>query len=462
MHRLVPEIALSRIQTRSSMSAPPTEKPKIKKLTKSKVDEVLGGKAVLDLTHRGVETMDAHACDGLSAKKLDLSHNKLTRFSFSMAMTLTQLKITSNLLTDSGVADLSYCKALVTLDLSDNKLSRLPGSSLRHCTQLKALVLTKNAITSLDWLPSMPQLTSLIVSQNRIGEISEKALGKVKNLVKISISHNKLKALPDMAALADLSELRISNNRLTALPATLANNRNLKILDACHNAIDTWDGLENLGSLKQLKQLNLKGNPLCGVAAEAATTEDEAEKKAADKKNKLYNFKMKRIFEALIIRDGHRVLEKRTHGYVAPPKPDPEERKKRKLEADEKAKSDKKAKKAKKAEKAEKTDETPVEAALEEPAKKAKKEKKAKRVDEADQPAKAKVAKEDLRPTEEKPVDDKSIRGKKKKERVKFIKESGALGVVQMKKSKATKAPIDMATLAASTDVGMGGDSAWD
>ncbi|OQR95169.1 hypothetical protein ACHHYP_00233 [Achlya hypogyna] len=456
----------------------PMEKPKIKKLTKKKVDEALDGKAVLELTGRGIETMDVHACDGLAAKKLDLSHNKLTRFNFSMTMNLTQLKITSNQLTDSGVADLSFCKALVTLDLSDNKLTRLPGASLRHCTSLKALVLTKNSITTLEWLPSMAQLTSLIVSNNRITEVSEKALGKVKNLVKLSMSaprfvnsndsqrsfssHNKLKALSDTSVLKELSELRISNNQLTALPATLANNRSLKILDACNNAIDTWEGLESLGQLKQLKQLNLKGNPLCGLAADAATDKDEAEKKALDKKNKQYNFKMKRLFETLIIRDGNRILEKRTHGYVAPPKPDPAGKKRKRDDASDKVKKPKSEKSEKKSksekvekkpkvesEEAPKPAEVPVGAEPEKPAKKAKS-----------------VAKEDLRSTAEAAVDPKKlkkVRGNKK-EKAKFIKESGVLGVVQVKKAKAvkTKTPVDVAQLAATSDIGMGGDSAWD
>ncbi|OQS00289.1 hypothetical protein THRCLA_06052 [Thraustotheca clavata] len=452
------------------------EKPKIKKLTKDKVQDVLNesnGKAVLDLTYRGIAAMDAHACDDLTVKKIDLSHNKLTRFNFAMAMPLTQLKITSNLLTDSGVADVSFCKQLITLDLSDNKLSRLPGASLRHCTHLKALVLTNNAITTLEWLPSMAQLTSLIVSHNRISEISEKALGKVKGLTKLSISHNKLKELPDLAVLENLSELRISNNQLTALPENLAKNRNLKIIDACHNAVDTWDGLENLSSLKNLKQLNLKGNPLCGQPLDPKSTiEDDAEKKekkALDKKNKLYNFKMKRLFQGLIVRDGNRVLDKRTHGYVAPPKPDEEEKKlKRKFE-----KAQKKANKAKEnsseEKKSSKDDQEDNEESASKRQKVSKKKSKQEKPPKDDKPAKDDTSTQNTSTflMDQSNDSSKSTNQDKKKssKKDKYAKDSGVLGVVQVKKAKKStvkSVPIDVTHLTTTTDVGMGGDSAWD
>lgn len=134
-----------------------------------------------------------------------------------------------------------------------------------------------------------------------------------------------------------------------------------------HNQIDDWSGLEALSSLENLRQLNLIGNPIVGkkleVTAKAALDddsdsegsddEDEAsgsesdddkkkkkkrksskkkkaisdeekqqikEAKKLDAKHKQYNFKMKRLFPNLVVRDAVRVLDKRVHGYVAPPK----------------------------------------------------------------------------------------------------------------------------------------------
>jgi hypothetical protein len=141
---------------------------------------------------------------------------------------------------------------------------------------------------------------------------------------------------------------------------------NLKILELGHNLIDDWSGIEALGRLKNLKQLSLTGNPIYGAPLEAAKkngnageksdsgsdSEDDSdaneetlspeektklkEAKRLDAKHKQYNFKMKRLFPNLVIRDGHRVLSKKVHGYVAPPK---EEKKEKKV-----AKSEKKGK----------------------------------------------------------------------------------------------------------------------
>ncbi|RLO08079.1 hypothetical protein DYB28_001163 [Aphanomyces astaci] len=513
------------------------EKPKIKKLTKEKVaDEHNSATDHLDLAHRGIETIETNAFDAATTlKRLDLSANKLTRIAFTHNMSLTQLKITSNVLVDAGIVDLSFCKQLVTLDLSDNKLARLPGASLRHCTGLRALVLTKNAMTSLEWVPSLPGLTSLIVSHNRITEISAKSISKLKGLTKLQLSHNKLTELPDLSALEQLTELRASNNQLTALPASINHNVNLKIVDVCHNHIDTFDGLDQWTSLAQLKQLNLRGNPICGQSStlplepvdSAKETEEDAtvsqvdlaERKALDKKNKLYNFKMKRLFPALIVRDGQRIQDKRTHGYVAPP-PEPKapkpmkkdatasaaaettdgqktKKKKRRKESKDEAVEDegrrhagetlddvtKAAKKAKKDKKRAAQDETATD--IIPTAKRSKKDREAAESKGSKDGKVSVVAAKELATTTpkdmkhgkksegvegngehgEKPA--KKEKGRKKKE--KYAKDSGVLSVVHVKKSaksaavrSTATAPVDFTQLDTSGGVGMGGESSWD
>ncbi|KAF0685942.1 Aste57867_22260 [Aphanomyces stellatus] len=454
------------------------DKPKIKKLTAQKIKEVYDGTTdALDLSHRGIESIEAGAFAALGAlKRLDLSGNKLTRLVFGQPMALTQLKVTSNQLTDVGVTDLSCCKALVTLDLSDNKLARLPGASLRHCANLKALVLTKNHLTSLDWVPSLAGLTSLIVSHNRIADVAPKSLAKLKGLMKLSISHNQLTVLPDMAALDQLTELRASNNALTALPASLNHNVNLKIVDVCHNAIDTFDGLDHWTALTQLKQLNLRGNPLCGkdmtsrgkaddeADDDAAPALSEKDRKALDAKNKMYNYKMKRLFPTLIVRDGQRVVDKRTHGYVAPPpepkktKPDPK-KKKSKEQGDDEGES-KPLKKKQKREKVDEATETKERTKPEKPAKEPKqKEKAAKAAQQTDdEPKKSK--KEAKRDDDGGDAPAKKEKGRKKKE--KYVKDSGVLSVVHVKKPAKTAAPVDLTQLDTSGGVGLGGESSWD
>lgn len=145
---------------------------------------------------------------------------------------------------------------------------------------------------------------------------------------------------------------------------------NLRVLELGHNEIDDWDGVEALSALPNLKQLVLRGNPIAGKPLEVSLAEEKAAKEEAvqngvepeeetekeqkrkgklykklDATNKHYHFKIRRLFPMLVVRDGQRIMDKKTHGYVAPPKE--EKQKKEKPEKKEKSKKDKKDKKGK-------------------------------------------------------------------------------------------------------------------
>lgn len=61
-----------------------------------------------------------------------------------------------------------------------------------------------------------------------------------------------------------LGELRAAHNRISSLPATLAKNVALRILDVGHNNIESWSDLEEVGKvLTALVQITLAGNPVC-------------------------------------------------------------------------------------------------------------------------------------------------------------------------------------------------------
>ncbi|DBA01178.1 TPA: hypothetical protein N0F65_002313 [Lagenidium giganteum] len=306
-------------------------KSKIKKLTKDKIQEhwkdVVVKPGQLDLTHRGIETIVS--LDGLKTfTKLDLSHNKLTKLNdMKNVSNLTWIKIVDNKFTGEGLTELQHLKKLVTLNAGENQIARIAPDVLRHMRELKALVLNNNSITTLEWLPRLPELNSLIVSHNRISAFLPRTIDRLPGLTKISISHNNLEEIPDLSVLSSITELRLSHNKIKKIPFSLANLKNLKILELGHNEIDDWEGIEALGRLQNLKQLSLTGNPIVGQALDTKTDGDESkskeemkELKRLDQKNKLYNFKMKRIFPNLVIRDGSRIMDKKTHGYVAPPK----------------------------------------------------------------------------------------------------------------------------------------------
>jgi Leucine-rich repeat (LRR) protein len=91
-----------------------------------------------------------------------------------------------------GLAELHHLKKLVILNVAENQVSRIPVETLRHLKQLKALVLNNNSITTLEWVPSFPELNSLIVSHNRIPQLLPRTIDRLPNLTKISMTHNLL------------------------------------------------------------------------------------------------------------------------------------------------------------------------------------------------------------------------------------------------------------------------------
>lgn len=112
-----------------------------------------------------------------------------------------------------------------------------------------------------------------------------------------------------------LSELRASHNQVSEVPASLAANVALRTLDLGHNSIQEWRGLERLGkALTSLVQLSLSGNPLCTssntTVVDVATEDGEEEGSGGT-----YVKKIKSIFPGLKVRDGRRVMMKKSHTY---------------------------------------------------------------------------------------------------------------------------------------------------
>ncbi|GMF27057.1 unnamed protein product [Phytophthora lilii] len=482
-------------------------KHRIKKLTAEKIaqfrDEISkrDGQQI-DLTGRGIETIVS--LDGMQqATKLDLSRNKLTKLTqLKSVPRVTMLKLTDNKLNGDGLAEIQHLKKLVILNAAENQVTRIPFEVLRNVRTLKALVLNNNSISALDWMPKLPVSCSVICF-------------------------------------------------------------NLKVLELSHNQIDDWSGLEALSSLENLRQLNLIGNPIVGkkleVTAKRAKEDDDSsdddsddeegddssdeagsesddgkkkkkkrasskkadiseeekqkikEAKKLDAKHKQYNFKMKRLFPNLVVRDAVRVLDKRVHGYVAPPKEEkkpkhkkPEASDKKKNKTAGKRKRDEDSKKPKAAKKEAETEDKDIAEKLSKKEKKVEKKQKSEKhaakkpVEEAastQEPAKkkSKHSKKQAETSESTPMDvdttatvskpaekanskaeKKAVKEKKRKEKQDKKKDqrqpkeiaSGVVAVKQFKKAKKGKTtpskPVDLTQLNFTPDVGFGGSSAWD
>ncbi|CAM9415853.1 unnamed protein product [Ectocarpus sp. 6 AP-2014] len=265
------------------------------------------------LTSRGIKTIESLELPSL--RRLDLSKNSLNRLKgLQGCPQVTYLTAAGNELTGDGLDGVRPLKDLKVFNASGNRVRRIPPAVFAQFRQLQALVLSDNEISEVPptWLKQgLLSLNTLVLSHNKLKSLSGTGLGRLTALTKLSISYNTLVELPDLSACSGLEELRAAHNIVTQVPASLSKNAALRTLDLGHNRIDDWVGLERLGkSLKSLMQLSLSGNPICGAAAAAeksGTGEEDGEED--------YVAKVRSLFPDLKVRDGKRILMKKSHTY---------------------------------------------------------------------------------------------------------------------------------------------------
>jgi Leucine-rich repeat (LRR) protein len=189
-------------------------------------------------------------------QRLDLSHNELIELQgLAASRSLTWLNVSHNSLTSlNGVQSLSN---LIVLNASNNSLTKT--GDLSSLLNLKALVLNNNSLSVIDGLEYLRNLNTLVLSHNQFEMID---ISQLTQLTKLSITNNRLTSVPDTKNNVLLLELRLTSNQITKLPNTLQVNTRLQIIDMGHNQISVLRFIEVLKCLVNLKNLNLKGNPL--------------------------------------------------------------------------------------------------------------------------------------------------------------------------------------------------------
>lgn len=217
-----------------------------------------GTVTALELSQRGLSDV---SCLGVfqSLEKLDLRLNCLSTLEgLSSCSNLKWLSVVENKLVSlKGIEGLSK---LTVLNAGKNKLKSMDG--ITYATSLQALILNDNNISSICKLDQLKFLNTLVLSRNPIHEIGD-ALKEVKSIRKLSLSHCQIEEIgSSLKACPDLKEARFSHNQITTLPAELARNAKLHILDLGNNAIEKLSDLKVLSTLRNLKNLNLQGNPV--------------------------------------------------------------------------------------------------------------------------------------------------------------------------------------------------------
>ncbi|XP_063845133.1 leucine-rich repeats and immunoglobulin-like domains protein 3 [Scylla paramamosain] len=175
------------------------------------------------------------------------------------------------------------------LDLSDNKGFQITPDAFQDLPVLRVLYLRKLNLSGLPRLGSLPALTDLYLSDNRISDVEQVNLEGMPGLLLLDLSRNRLRHLSHLPfknmslarlnlnrnqlrhlepssfqSLGSLGELKLSRNQLTSsifnhTNSIFANLTNLRILDLSGNQLNNLKGLM-FRDLKKLKILRLRKN----------------------------------------------------------------------------------------------------------------------------------------------------------------------------------------------------------
>lgn len=152
---------------------------------------------------------------------------------------------------------------ITTLQLSANKISRLEEGALEGLGKLKKLNLYDNRLTVIEQksLTNCNSLEKLDLGMNQIASVDSKALENVQKLVELNLAFNLLKTVPKaINSLPNLQKLRLDNNQISILKAQAFSGLNgLRELWINDNKVAEIE-LNAFQGLAQLELLNLKAN----------------------------------------------------------------------------------------------------------------------------------------------------------------------------------------------------------
>ncbi|GAA6028776.1 hypothetical protein JCM8097_007389 [Rhodosporidiobolus ruineniae] len=252
----------------------------------------------LDLSNKPLESPPQ--VEGLT--RLNIANCQLASIAFvgAAATTLTWLDVSKNDLSAPGAWDgIEQLKGLFVFTARNCNLEEVP-SAVASLVSVKAIVLSHNKLKKLDHIANLPDLNSLIVSNNALTSLPT-SLSTLPSLKKIAAAHNQLTpaGLPNLSSLPHLHELRLNDNpSLTSLPSHFGNwgkaplpagaasddakrqkgRQGLEILELSNCGFESWFGLKELAKQNTVVNLGLKGNKVAEEAIEASSVDEFREK----------------------------------------------------------------------------------------------------------------------------------------------------------------------------------------
>ena len=219
---------------------------------------------VIELTEDTIESIKQIA-EGL--KRLDLSSLKLEELNEGLLeclVGLERLDVGFNNLTDAGIPScFSKLENLVELAAHYNKLTTIP-KVLRKLKNISRLKIGHNNIRAMDGLERLKKLQVLVIENNEIETVPREVYQNVKRLEMWHFSNNLLKEIhSDIRLLRYLRDLDVSGNSLSTLPPELFLLPRLEVLNASSNQISRIPTVNIKGNNRQhLTQVDLSDNQL--------------------------------------------------------------------------------------------------------------------------------------------------------------------------------------------------------
>jgi leucine-rich repeat-containing G protein-coupled receptor 8 len=200
-------------------------------------------------------------------KRLDLSLNKLVKLRENLFENLPDLHVLdlSNCETVISEPNLfSNMKKLTCLNLERN---RIESDLIFFSAGLKSLNMKEcdlERIGDSSFLKKLTELSILILSKNKLKNLSQDMFHSMKNLKYLDLSQNSFTRLhpEQFISLSNLEVLDLSQNSFTRLhPEQFISLSNLEVLDLSENKLDMLHS-EQFKCLKKLEKLKLSLNKL--------------------------------------------------------------------------------------------------------------------------------------------------------------------------------------------------------
>ncbi|GFY77364.1 hypothetical protein TNIN_5381 [Trichonephila inaurata madagascariensis] len=208
----------------------------------------------VSLDEVNIGTLDSRFFEGFNLVKLEISHCEVDSLAEEGAKPLTglenslqELEITASLNDDNGPIklDLSHLLHLTELDLSFNSITDLGNDVFEQ---------------------DMPSLTNLILSNNGIEKLGDRAFANLRNLRLLWLDGNRFGAikrsmLPNPAS--RLQDLQLDNNAFTDIPDDLFTQMpELQDVSLRTNGITQMRERTYKPVWSHLEVLDIRGNPL--------------------------------------------------------------------------------------------------------------------------------------------------------------------------------------------------------